>query len=61
MQFCRPAIIVSPISGQPVKPLLKEEIYSGYRRQVAVYTCPSSGTFIRKVILSEEKIDKEPS
>ena len=57
MQYSRPSIIVSPFSGAPVKPLIKEEIYDGYCRKDAVYTCPSSGNFIRKVVLSEEKIE----
>ena len=50
--YTSPKIITSPISGQPVKPLIKSYITSGKEITEAHYIDPASGTFIRKGIIS---------
>lgn len=57
-QISRPLIITSPISGEPVRPLIKEMINGDVKQQIAIYTDPASGMFIRKIVLSEEKLQK---
>jgi hypothetical protein len=56
MDFITPKIIVSPISGQPVKPRLKTYIRDGKEVTEAEYIDPASGTFIRKGIVSIKEI-----
>jgi hypothetical protein len=58
MDFITPKIIVSPISGQPVKPILKTYIREGKEIVEAEYIDPASGTFIRKGIVSVKDIKK---
>jgi hypothetical protein len=58
MDFITPKIIVSPISGQPVKPILKTYIREGKEIVEAEYIDPASGTFIRKSIVSVKDIKK---
>ena len=56
MQFSRPMIITSPISGEPVRPLIKELIVCDKLVKEAHYIDPKSGIFIRKIKLSEEDL-----
>jgi len=62
-QYSKPKIIASPISGQPVKPLLKTYRNGNTEITEAHYIDPSSGTFIRKTLVSTKEItsnvDKE--
>lgn len=52
-----PRIIVSPISGEPVKPRLRTYIRDGVEVVEAEYIDPASGAFIRKGIVSAKKIE----
>jgi hypothetical protein len=52
MDIIEPKIIVSPISGQPVKPRLKTYIREGKEIVEAEYIDPASGAFIRKGVVS---------
>ncbi|NDG29105.1 hypothetical protein EB118_03270 [bacterium] len=56
MDYITPRIIVSPISGQPVKPRIKTYIRDGKEITEAEYIDPASGTFIRKGIVSVKEI-----
>jgi len=56
MDYITPRIIVSPISGQPVKPQIKTYIRDGKEITEAEYIDPASGTFIRKGIVSVKEI-----
>lgn len=56
-QLAQPKIIVSPISGQPCRPQISTYIREGYKITEATYIDPSSGSFIRRVILSTEKVN----
>jgi len=56
MDLITPRIIVSPISGQPVKPRLKTYIRDGKEITEAEYIDPASGTFIRKGVVSVKEI-----
>jgi hypothetical protein len=59
MDIIEPKIIVSPISGQPVKPRLKTYIREGKEIVEAEYIDPASGAFIRKGIVSVRDIEKK--
>ncbi len=50
--YTSPKIITSPISGQPVKPLIKSYITGNKEITEAHYIDPASGAFIRKGIIS---------
>ena len=52
MDLIQPKIITSPISGQPVKPVLKTYVREGKEVVEAEYYDPASGQFIRKGIVS---------
>lgn len=52
MDIISPKPIVSPISGQTVKPILKTYIREGKEITEAHYIDPASGTFIRKGVVS---------
>ncbi len=52
----RPAIITSPISGQPCRPVLREFTQNGCKVVEATWNDPASGVFIRKGIVSCEPI-----
>ena len=52
MDFITPKPIVSPISGQVVRPVLKTYIREGKEIVEAEYIDPASGSFIRKGIVS---------
>jgi hypothetical protein len=56
MDFIDPRIIPSPISGQPVKPVLKTFIRGDKEVVEAHYIDPASGTFIRKGVVSVKDI-----
>jgi len=58
MDFIEPKPIVSPISGQFVKPILKTYIREGKEIVEAEYIDPASGTFIRKGIVSVKDLKK---
>jgi len=59
MDIIDPKPIVSPISGQIVKPVLKTYIREGKEVVEAEYIDPASGTFIRKGIVSVKDIKKK--
>lgn len=61
MDFITPKPIVSPISGQTVKPRLRTYIREGKEVVEAEYIDPASGTFIRKGIVSIKDIVKDES
>jgi hypothetical protein len=48
MTIVRPVKITSPISGNPVSPLINERVYGDKIYVEAVWNDPASGTFIRK-------------
>ena len=56
--YSRTPVIASPISGQPCKPTINTFIRDKKRITEASYIDPASGTFIRKVIVSVEDIEK---
>jgi len=58
MDLIQPKIIVSPISGQPVKPVLKTYVREGKEIVEAEYYDPASGSFIRKGVVSVKDIQK---
>jgi len=58
MDLIQPRIITSPISGQPVKPVLKTYVRENKEIVEAEYYDPASGTFIRKGIVSVRDIEK---
>jgi hypothetical protein len=58
MDIIQPKIIVSPISGQPSKPVLKTYVREGKEVVEAEYYDPASGAFIRKGIVSVKDIQK---
>lgn len=58
MDMIEPKPIVSPISGQMVKPRLRTYIREGKEIVEAEYFDPSSGSFIRKGIVSVKDIAK---
>ncbi len=59
MDLIQPKIITSPISGQPVKPVLKTYIRQGKEIVEAEYHDPSSGSFIRKGVVSVRDLPKQ--
>jgi hypothetical protein len=59
MDIIEPKIIVSPISGQPVKPILKTYIRGGKEIVEAEYIDPASGSFIRKGVVSVKDVEKK--
>ena len=58
MDLITPKIITSPISGQPVKPVLKTFVRDGKEIVEAHYIDPASGTFIRKGLVSVKDLPK---
>ena len=56
MDIITPKPIVSPISGQTVKPILKTYIREGKEVTEAHYIDPASGTFIRKGVVSVKDV-----
>jgi len=54
----QPKVIISPISGEPVRPQLKTYIKGDKRITEAQWIDPASGTFIRKGIVSIESVKK---
>lgn len=58
MDFIQPKIIASPISGQPVRPVLKTYVREGKEIIEAEYYDPASGAFIRKGVVSIREITK---
>lgn len=58
MDMIDPKPIVSPISGQTVKPRLRTYIREGNEIVEAEYIDPASGTFIRKGIVSVKPLPK---
>jgi len=59
MDIISPKPIVSPISGQTVKPILKTYIREGKEITEAHYIDPASGTFIRKGVVSIKDINNK--
>lgn len=59
MDYISPKPIVSPISGQTVRPVLKTYIRGMKRIVEAEYIDPASGTFIRKGIVSVEDLPEK--
>jgi hypothetical protein len=58
MDLIQPKVIVSPISGQPVKPVLRTYVREGKEIVEAEYYDPASGAFIRKGIVSIKDVSK---
>jgi hypothetical protein len=56
MDIILPKPIVSPISGQTVKPIFKTYIREGKEITEAHYIDPASGTFIRKGVVSVKDV-----
>ena len=54
MQQAVPRVIQSPYSGEYIKPRLVTREDSDHTYEEAIYTCPSSGNFVKKVVLSTE-------
>jgi hypothetical protein len=57
MDFISPRPIASPISGQPVRPILKTYIKGNKEITEAHYIDPASGSFIRKGLISVKDIN----
>jgi len=57
MDIISPRPITSPISGQPVRPILKTYIKGNKEITEAHYIDPASGTFIRKGLVSVKDIN----
>lgn len=58
MDIITPKIIISPISGEPVKPVLRTYIRAGKEVVEAEYIDPASGAFIRKGVVSVRDLPK---
>jgi hypothetical protein len=58
MDLIQPKIIVSPISGQPIKPRLKTYVREGKEITEAEYIDPASGSFVRKGVVSIKDVSK---
>lgn len=58
MQMVRPVAITSPISGNAVHPRIHKFERNGELVTEAHWIDPNSGAFIRKGIVSIEKIEK---
>jgi len=58
MDFISPKPIVSPISGEIVKPRLRTYVRGNQEIVEAEYIDPASGTFIRKGIVSVNEVNK---
>jgi hypothetical protein len=58
MNMVEPKVIVSPISGQPCRPILKTYIRGNMEVVEAEWIDPASGTFIRKGTVSIKEITK---
>lgn len=58
MDLITPKPIASPISGQPVRPILKTYIKGDKEITEAHYIDPASGAFIRKGLVSVKDISK---
>lgn len=54
MQYAEPRIIQSPYSGEYIKPRITTREDNEYTYKEAIYTCPSSGNFVQKTVLSTE-------
>ena len=61
MTFVTPKRIMSPISGEAVEPRLKTFRSGNKRVTEAHWTCPTSGEFIRKGVVSVEDISEKKS
>lgn len=61
MDMISPKIIVSPISGQPVRPTLKTYIRGNQEITEAHYIDPASGTFLHKGVVSIKELNKSSS
>jgi len=59
MDFITPKPIVSPISGQTVRPVLKTYVRGNKKIVEAEYIDPASGSFIRKGIVSVEDVPEK--
>ena len=59
MDLIVPKPIMSPISGQPVRPILKTYIKGDKEITEAHYIDPASGTFIRKGLVSVKDISNQ--
>jgi hypothetical protein len=59
MDFITPKPIVSPISGQMVRPRLRTYVREGKEVVEAEYIDPASGSFIRKGIVSIKDLTAE--
>lgn len=57
MNYSKPSITASPISGQPMKPIIKEYKNNGVLVKEAYYYDPANGAFVRKAIISETPIE----
>ena len=58
MDMLSPKIIVSPISGQPVRPTFKTYIRGNQEITEAHYIDPASGTFLQKGVVSIKELNK---
>jgi hypothetical protein len=59
MDLIQPKIIVSPISGQPIKPRLRTYVREGKEIVEAEYHDPASGAFVRKGVVSVKDIQSK--
>jgi len=54
----QPKIIQSPISGEPIRPTMRTYIKGNQEITEAIYTDPSSGTFVYKGVVSVKNLKK---
>jgi len=59
MDIIQPKIIVSPISGEPIKPRLKTHVREGKEIVEAEYYDPASGAFVFKGVVSIKDVQSK--
>lgn len=57
----QPKNIISPYTGDTVRPVIRETRIGDELRVEAHYTCPSTGKFISKVTVDSKKINDRPN
>ena len=56
----QPRNILSPITGDTIRPVIREVRVGDEIRTEAHYICPSSNQFVTKLILKSTKLDGKP-
>ena len=56
----QPRNIISPVTGDTVRPVIREIRIGNEIRTEAHYICPSTNAFITKITLSSRSLDGKP-